>query len=78
MNALKYTAYILTLIGALNWGLVGIFRLDLVATIFGDMTVISRILYTLVGLSAIVTALTVHNCERVEKRECDEYGRCSF
>lgn len=78
MNALKYTAYILTLIGALNWGLVGIFGLDLVATIFGDMTVISRILYTLVGLSAIVTALTVHNCERVEKRECDEYGRCSF
>ena len=78
MNAPKYTAYILTLIGALNWGLVGIFGLDLVATIFGDMTVISRILYTLVGLSAIVTALTVHNCERVEKRECDEYGRCSF
>ena len=78
MNVLKYTAYILTLIGALNWGLVGIFGLDLVATIFGDMTIMSRIIYSLVGLSAIVTALTVHNCERVEKRECDEYGRCSF
>ncbi len=78
MNALKYTAYILTLIGALNWGLVGIFGLDLVATVFGDMTVMSRIIYSLVGISAIVTALTVHNCERIEKRECDEYGRCSF
>ena len=78
MNILKYTAYILTLIGALNWGLVGIFGLDLVATIFGEMTIMSRIIYSLVGLSAIVTALTVHNCERVEKRECDEYGRCSF
>lgn len=78
MNFLKYTAYILTLIGALNWGLVGIFGFDLVAAIFGDMTIMSRILYSLIGVSAIITALTVHNCERVETKECDEYGRCSF
>lgn len=78
MNILRNTAYILTLIGALNWGLVGIFGFDLVAAIFGDMTIMSRILYSLVGLSAIVTALTLHHCERVEERECDEYGRCSF
>ena len=78
MNILRYTAYALTLIGALNWGLVGIFGFDLVAAIFGDMTVMSRILYSLVGISAIVTALTIHHCERVEERECDEYGRCSL
>lgn len=78
MNILRYTAYVLTLIGALNWGLVGIFDFDLVAAIFGDMTVMSRILYSLIGISAIVTALTMHHCERVEERECDEYGRCSF
>ena len=78
MNILRNTAYILTLIGALNWGLVGIFGFDLVAAIFGDMTIMSRILYSLVGLSAIVTALTIHHCERVEKRECDEFGRCSL
>ena len=78
MNILRTTAYILTLIGALNWGLVGIFGFDLVAAIFGDMTVMTRILYSLVGISAIVTALTMHHCERVEERECDEYGRCSF
>ena len=78
MNILRYTAYVLTLIGALNWGLVGIFGFDLVAAIFGDMTVMSRILYSLVGISAIVTALTMHHCERIEERECDEYGRCSF
>ena len=78
MNFLKYTAYILTLIGALNWGLVGIFGFDLVAAIFGDMTIMSRILYSLIGVSAIITALTVHNCERVETKECDEYGRCSY
>ncbi len=78
MNILRYTAYVLTLIGALNWGLVGIFGFDLVAAIFGDMTVMSRILYSLIGISAIVTALTMHHCERVEERECDEYGRCSL
>ena len=78
MNILRYTAYALTIIGALNWGLVGIFGFDLVAAIFGDMTVMSRILYSLVGLSAIVTALTVHHCDAIEKTECDEYGRCSF
>ena len=78
MNILRTIAYVLTLIGALNWGLVGIFGFDLVAAIFGDMTLMSRILYALVGLSAIVTALTIHHCDRVEERECDEYGRCSF
>ncbi len=78
MNILRYTAYILTLIGALNWGLVGIFGFDLVAAIFGDMTLMSRILYSLIGISAVVTAFTVHHCDRVEERECDEYGRCSL
>lgn len=78
MNVLKYSAYILTLIGALNWGLVGIFGYDLVATIFGDMTVLSRILYSLVGISAVITALTMYQCARIERKEQNEYGRCSF
>lgn len=78
MNILKYTAYVLTIIGAINWGLVGLFGFDLIAAIFGEMTLVSRILYSVVGLSGIVTALTMHQCEVVEKRECDEYGRCSF
>lgn len=78
MNILRNTAYILTLIGALNWGLVGIFSFDLVAAIFGDMTLMTRIIYSLVGVSAIVTAFTVHNCERVEENTCNEYGRCNL
>lgn len=78
MNILRYTAYLLTLIGALNWGLVGLFGFDLVAAIFGDMTIMSRILYSVIGVSAIVTALTIHHCDTIEKRECDEYGRCNF
>ena len=46
-------AFILLIIGGLNWGLVGIFNFDLVATIFGDMSVLSRIVYAVVGISAI-------------------------
>ena len=47
-------ALILIVIGALNWGLIGIFQFDLVAAIAGGMTgVVSRIIYTLVGLAGI-------------------------
>ena len=45
---------ILIIIGALNWGLVGIFQFDLVAAIFGGMSgVVSRIIYTIVGLAGL-------------------------
>lgn len=51
---LDKTALLLTIIGGLNWGLVGIFKFDLVAWICGGSgTVIARIIYTLVGLAAI-------------------------
>ena len=47
-------ALILSIIGSLNWGLVGIFKFDLVAWIFGGQTaVISRIIYALVGLAGL-------------------------
>lgn len=47
-------ALIIMIVGALNWGLVGIFQFDLVAAIFGGMSgVVSRIVYTLVGLAGI-------------------------
>ena len=78
MKILSYIALTLVIIGALNWGLIGIFGFNLVAAIFGDMTLMSRIIYSLVGVSAIVTALTIHHCDRIEERECDEYGRCSY
>lgn len=53
MNILIFTAKILVLIGALNWGLIGILNFDLVEQLFGHMTIISRIIYGLVGISAI-------------------------
>ena len=46
-------ALVLIIIGAINWGLIGLFKFDLVATIFGEMSVISRIVYSLVGLSGL-------------------------
>lgn len=47
-------ALILTIIGGINWGLIGIFRFDLVAWIFGGQdAVLSRIIYTLVGIAAL-------------------------
>jgi uncharacterized membrane protein YuzA (DUF378 family) len=53
MNILNWIAFILLVVGGLNWGLVGLFGFDLVAAIFGDMTILSRIVYSLVGLSAL-------------------------
>ena len=46
-------ALTLVIVGALNWALIGVFRFDLVAFIFGDMSWLSRIVYTLVGLAGI-------------------------
>jgi len=53
LNTLDWVALILVIVGGLNWALVGLFSFDLVATIFGDMSVLSRIVYILVGLSAV-------------------------
>jgi hypothetical protein len=47
---------ILVLVGALNWGLIGLFEFDLVAALFGQMSGFSRLVYTLVGISAVVVA----------------------
>jgi len=54
MYILKLIAYIFVIIGAINWGLVGFFGFDLVASIFGEMSVWSRIIYDIVGISAII------------------------
>jgi uncharacterized membrane protein YuzA (DUF378 family) len=53
MKVLDAIAVILLIVGGLNWGLVGVASFDLVAAIFGGMSVLSRIIYILVGLAAI-------------------------
>ena len=53
MKILDLIAMILLIVGGLNWGLVGLFKIDLVAKICGEMSVIARIVYILVGIAAL-------------------------
>ena len=53
MRALNVITLVLLIVGGLNWGLVGIANFDLVAAIFGEMSLLSRVVYSLVGLSAL-------------------------
>lgn len=53
MKALNYLALTLVIIGALNWLLVGLFQFNLVDSIFGEMSILSRIIYTLVGICGL-------------------------
>ena len=57
-NALDWIALILVVVGGLNWGLIGLFDFDLVAALFGEMSLISRIVYVLVGVSAVYVLAT--------------------
>lgn len=59
LNWLDWIAIILVVVGAVNWGLVGLINLDLVAAIFGKMSLISRIVYDLVGLAGIYLIFAV-------------------
>lgn len=67
LNVIDWIAYVLTVIGGLNWGLVGAFEFNLVDTIFGEESALSRIVYILVGLSALyllITATKLGNASR--------------
>ena len=55
MKVLYYIALTLVIIGAANWLLIGLFNFDLVATIFGTMSVFSRIIYSLVGIAGLIS-----------------------
>ncbi len=53
MKALDYTVLTIILIGAINWGLIGFFDFDLVSAIFGQMSMLTRIIYGLVGIGGL-------------------------
>jgi uncharacterized protein len=57
MKNMDVIAAVLLVVGGLNWGLVGALEFDLVASLFGQMTPISRVVYVLVGLAALYQAL---------------------
>ncbi len=52
-KVIDYIALVLAIIGAVNWGLIGFFRFDLVAFLFGSMTLLSRIIYAVVGICGL-------------------------
>jgi len=53
MRVINSVTLLLLIVGGLNWGLVGLFDFDLVAALFGEMSTLSRIVYVLVGASAL-------------------------
>lgn len=64
MKTLDIVTGILLVVGGLNWGLVGAFNFDLVAAILGSGSAMARIVYILVGLSALYQALSVKVIQR--------------
>ena len=58
MSALDYLAMFLLIVGGLNWALVGLFEVDMVATIFGTGSPAARLIYVLVGLAALYSIYT--------------------
>jgi len=65
---LVYTiSLVLVIIGALNWGLVGLFNFDLVAAIFG-LSIFARVIYILVGVAAVLVAIYVFGSRKLTKQ----------
>ena len=56
-NWLDIVPLILIIIGAINWGLIGFFRFDLIASLFGQLSAISRIIYGIVGIAGIYSLI---------------------
>ncbi len=54
METLQKICLVITIIGAINWGLIGLFDFNLVATIFGSGSMFSRIIYSLVGITGLI------------------------
>lgn len=64
---------ILSAIGAINWGLVGAFNFDLVATIFGGMSILSRIIYVIIGVCGLIL---LFGAKCFYKGKCNTSGTC--
>ena len=54
LNTRLWVALILLTVGGLNWGLVGLFKFNLVSTIFGEMSILARLVYVAVAVSAVI------------------------
>lgn len=61
MKSLNLLTLLLVIVGGLNWGLVGLFGFDLVAALFGDGSLLARLVYVLVGASALAQIVSFAN-----------------
>lgn len=75
MKTLNLVTLILTIVGGLNWGLVGIAEFDLVAALFGPDSAVSRTVYTLVGLSALYQLLPLTMAFRIDEPRAEAAHR---
>lgn len=72
MNTIQRIALVLTIIGAINWGLIGFFQFDLVASLFGGPnTTIARIIYGLVGIAGLINLGLLFRPNEQFERESD-------
>lgn len=78
METIRRVALALVIIGAINWGLIGLFQFDLVATLFGGQdALLSRIVYTLVGLSGLYCLTLLFEPSR-EADNVNRTGRLNY
>lgn len=69
-NAIDWISFILVFIGGINWGLIGFFHFNLVGTLFGYTSVLTRVIYAIVGLAALYQLISVCKC-------CGGSSKCS-
>jgi len=75
METLTRIALVLLIIGGINWGLIGLFQFDLVASIFGGQNaVLSRVIYGLVGLSAVLSIPALFDMDEATPARRPDYG----
>lgn len=58
LSTIDWVVMTLLIVGGVNWGLIGLFSFDLVAAIFGSMSLLTRLIYTLVGIAAVYSIYT--------------------
>lgn len=75
MKTLNLVTLILTIIGGINWGLVGLFDFDLVAALFGSMSALSRTIYVLVGLSALYQLMPLTKAFQIDEPRAEAAHR---
>ena len=81
MNALQKTALVFTVIGAINWGLIGLFNFNLVDSLFGQNSFLSMLIYIVVGIAGLINIMlffTDLNIKRVAKLLYFKWGHMSI